>query len=159
MLKITNIYWEKKPIDTETGDDLFERNPTITFTINAPMYWWIEVEVPKYCFNMPLKDFEFCFDEFAEWYEGEHEPHFENLLSQSKVLPPRTIMQLLPMSTYITGIIELSYQEIIEKCENYRAGEYRYFAPFSFPTEREWTDFCETLLDLKGVRDLVKEDI
>lgn len=159
MLKIKKVHWDKKPHETDTGDNLFERNPTIQFLIYAPMYWWIEVEVPKYSFHMPLEDFEFCVDEFAEWVEGAPIPFFKNQLSQSHLLSPRAIMQLLPMSTYIIGIIELSYQEIIEKCENYRAGEYIYYRPFSFPTEREWTDFCETLLDLKGVRDLVKEDI
>lgn len=157
MLKIKKIHWDKKPHETDTGDNLFERNPTIQFLIYAPMYWWIEVEVPKYSFHMPLEDFEFCFDDFprADLIYPFYEDIYENISS----LTPRQKMQVLPMSTYIIGIIELSYQEIIEKCENYRAGEYIYYRPFSFPTEREWTDFCETLLDLKGVRDLVKEDI
>ena len=158
MLKVVGINCIKKPQHT-AGDLLFEENPTFQFEILAPMYWWIEVEVPKYSFNMPLEDFEFCVDEFAEWVEGAPIPFFKNQLSQSHLLSPRALMQLLPMSTYITGVIELSYQEIIEKCENYVSGEYRYYRGYSFPTEREWTDFCETLLDMKGVRDIVKEDI
>lgn len=135
---------------------LFSKNPSFYFTIKAPIYWWIDTDWIKYQMNMPLSDFEFCFDNF--YYEKEYQKKYNSVMRWWKD-EPRKLMQRLPMSTYMTGCLELSYCEIIEVCENYLAGEYKYVKGYSFPNEREWSDFCETLLDIKGVRDIVKEEI
>lgn len=66
----------------------------------------------------------------------------------------------MPVSTPIKGCVILTYSEIIEVCEDYINGIYKYEGKaYQWNAEREWTDFCETLLDVKGVRDLVKEEI
>ena len=52
--------------EDDTGEDLFERNPTVIFQIAAPIYWWIDTDWVKYYFDMPLEDFEFCFDVLGE---------------------------------------------------------------------------------------------
>ena len=139
--------------EDDNGEDLFERNPTVTFRITAPIYWWIDTDWVKYYMNMPLADFEFCFEDFPRaeliylWY------------SDMDSLTPRQKMQALPLSTVVKATIQLTYRDIIEVCENYIAGEYKYTKGYGFPNEEEWKCFCETLLDIQGVRDLVKEDI
>lgn len=65
----------------------------------------------------------------------------------------------MSVSTNISGYVTLTYQEIIDVCTDYVRGVFKYEKkPFQWNTEREWTDFCETLLDIKGVRDFVKEE-
>lgn len=142
--------------DGNNGLELFKQNPTVIFKIKAPIYWWVDTDWIKYYFNMPFSDFEFCFDAFEEdnYYAEYTGRNLEKWKDE-----PRKLMQVLPLSTYMKGTIELSYQEIIEVCENYVAGEYIYIKGYGFPDDREWADFCETLLDVKGVRDLVKEEI
>lgn len=136
--------------------DLFRDNPVFSFVIEAPIYWWVDIDWPKYYFNMPLSDFEFSQD---EWNENLPLIRYEKVVAQNPDLSPRALMQILPLGTMMVGHINLTYQEIVEVCENYVAGEYKYTKGYGFPNEREWTDFCETLLDIKGVRDLVKEEI
>lgn len=138
------------------GLELFKQNPVVLFKIKAPIYWWVDIDWIKYYFDMPLSDFEFSQD---GWDENLSIIRIERLATQNPNLSPRELMQILPLGTIMTGTIELSYQEIIEVCENYVAGEYTYVKGYGFPDEREWKDFCETLLDIKGVRDLVKEEI
>ena len=58
--------------------------------------------------------------------------------------------------TIVSGTIFLPYKDIIEICEDYVSG---YYTKSDFGIKREWTDFCETLLDIKGVRDLVQEEV
>lgn len=142
--------------DGNNGLELFKQNPTVIFKIRAPIYWWVDTDWIKYYFNMPFPDFEFCFDAFENnnYYAEYTSRNLEKWKDE-----PRKLMQLLPLSTYMKGTIELTYQEIIEVCENYVAGEYTYIKGYSFPDDREWADFCETLLDIKGIRDLVKEEI
>ena len=143
---------------------LFSKNPSFYFTIKAPIYWWIDTDWVKYQMNMPLSDFEFCFDVGQEALPFVNQLEFlvKNMYhtqADGSIMEPRALMQMMPLSTYITGCLELSYCEIIEVCENYLAGEYKYVKGYSFPNEREWNDFCETLLDIKGVRDIVTEEI
>ena len=65
----------------------------------------------------------------------------------------------MSVDTIVKGVAVLTYQEIIEVCEDYVNGAYKYVASkHQWPAEREWKDFCETLLDIKGVRDLVQEE-
>lgn len=154
MLQVIKIL-PNVPPQHSAGDLLFEENPNFRLVIKAPIYWWVDCDWVKYSFNMPLFDFEFDFDAFAESryyaeYTGRNIAKWQD--------EPRRLMQLLPLSTYMTGVIELSYREIVEVCENYVSGEYTYVKGYGFPNEREWTDFCETLLDVKGIRDLVKEE-
>ena len=60
------------------------------------------------------------------------------------------------LSTLVRGNIFLHYHDIVEICEDYIAGAYRK-ENTKWIAEREWTDFCETLLDIKGIRDLIFE--
>ena len=129
-------------------------NPKFRFHIKAPMYWWLDCEFEKYNFCMPMDSFEYCWD---AW--GEEAPIIKNTMeiltniSRHSNLQPRKLMQLLPLSTYLEGDIELTYKEIIGVCENYCFGEYDYKELYNeWPISREWTDFCETLLDIAGVR-------
>lgn len=140
----------------ENGLDLFKKNPTVLFEIKAPIYWWIDTDWIKYYLNMPLDNFEFDFSAFdcGRYYAK----YMRNNLNKWKD-EPRKLMQVLPLSTVVKATLELSYQEIVEVCENYVAGEYYYTKGYGFPNDREWADFCETLLDIKGIRDLVKEEI
>lgn len=138
---------------TETsGEALFKLNPRFQFQVKAPMYWWIDLEGPKYMFNMPLDDFQFCFEDFP------NDKLLYSMFSDMSTLTPRQKMQVLPLGTIVTASLELTYQEIIALCEDYVSGSFEYYRPYSFPNEREWKDFCETLLDIVGVRDLVKEE-
>ena len=57
-----------------------------------------------------------------------------------------------PVSTLAKGTVFLKYQDIVEICEDYISKQYE---NSDFGTEREWRDFCETLLDIKGIRDLI----
>ena len=138
----------------ENGLDLFKKNPTVLFEIKAPIYWWIDTDWIKYYLNMPLDNFEFCLD---KWEETVPLIRYEKVVAQNPNLSKRALMQILPLSTVVKATLELSYQEIVEVCENYVAGEYYYTKGYGFPNDREWADFCETLLDIKGIRDLVKE--
>ncbi len=155
MLRVTKITPALPPQHT-AGDLLFEENPGFHITIKAPIYWWVDCDWIRYSFNMPLSDFEFELDAFQF---NEVPSALKELANKLTNVTERKIMQLLPLSTYMTGVIELPYREIIEVCENYVAGEYNYTKGYGFPNTREWTDFCETLLDVRGVRDLVKEEI
>ena len=157
MLKIEHIQWSKSPSGTDTGNDLFTSNPLIHFTIKAPIYWWIDTDWVKYYLNMPLSDFEFCLDAFAT---DEVRSAVEGLAQRLTDVnaTERKVMQLLPLSTIVRATIELSYREVVEVCENYLMGEYNYQKGYGFPNDREWSDFCETLLDIKGIRDLMEDE-
>lgn len=64
--------------------------------------------------------------------------------------------QQLSVSTPVVAWATLSYQEIVEYCQAYINGEYIYEDKYySWVNEREWNDFCETLMDIRGVRDLL----
>jgi len=152
-LKISNIaciFFEG-----DSGLELFKQNPAVSFTIRAPLYWWIDTDWIKYYLNMPSENLEFCVDAFGMAQRSELAKAYQNV----NYLAPRQLMQIMPLSTLATATIELTYREIIEVCENYVEGEWKYIRGYGFPNEREWKDFCETLLDIKGVRDLVKEKV
>lgn len=66
----------------------------------------------------------------------------------------------MPLSTKVEATISLSYCDIIGICRDYIKGLYRYTNESNqWPNTREWTDFCETLLDIRGVRELVEGEI
>lgn len=155
MLEFKNI--EHCFFDSENGLVLFKRNPVVRLTILAPIYWWVDIDWPKYYLHLPLSDFEFCLDSF----ETDSVPSAVAGLSEKLSLindQERKVMQLLPLSTLVTATIELSYQEVVEVCENYVAGEYRYIKGYGFPNESEWNDFCTELLKIPGIKDLIKEE-
>lgn len=144
--------------ENDTGETLFKKNQKLQFHIRAPMYWWLDCDFEKYQIVMPTGDFEFCFDAWAE-----DAPFIRNtkfVLQNATQLSPRELMQALPLSTYLDGMIELTYQKIIEVCENYQCGEYDFQELYNqWPMTREWADFCETLLDIKGVRDILERSV
>lgn len=154
MLKFEKI--ECSFFSGETGLDYFKQNPTVILRIIAPLYWWVDIDWTKYYLNMPLSDFEFCLDGCDQELKTAMQDLSRNMADANR--NERRIMQILPLSVMVTATIELKYQEIIEVCENYVNGEYTYIRGYGFPNEREWKDFCETLLDIKGVRDIVKEE-
>ena len=155
MLRILSIDGKDKPNLTDTGNDLYRTNPTLNLVIEAPMYWWLDCEFERFNFIFPKNGLRFCTD---AWESSSKEINsFINLLGRTKNFSDRQIMQILPLSTIITGKVFLSYQKIVEICENYCCGEYAYQELRNqWPTEREWADFCETLLDIRGVRTLVE---
>ena len=157
MLQIEKIQWRNPPTNTDTGDTLFTLDPSIVFVVKAPLYWWVDTDWIKYYLNMPLSDFDFCLDAFDT---GKVRSAVEGLAKQLTDInaSERKIMQLLPLSTIVRATIEISYREIVEVCENYLMGEYNYQKGYGFPNDREWADFCETLLDLQGIRDLMEEE-
>jgi hypothetical protein len=66
----------------------------------------------------------------------------------------------MSVSTMVKGCAILTYQEIVTICQEYCNGVYKYtHKSYEWNNEREWNDFCETLLDVKGVRDLVDEEV
>ena len=123
VIKTTNPYL---PNVEKSADELYKENRNFIFVIEAPLYWWIDVDGMKFGFNLSyLTDF-----------EKEH----------------------LLMRDTISAVLSLSYQEIVKICEDYAIGSFKYTGEsYQWPNEREWTDFCETLLDIRGVRDLIKE--
>ena len=74
-----------------------------------------------------------------------------NLCTPCKLKGP---MQKLPLDTLGQACIFLHYQDIVEICEDYIDGAYTKERS-KWIAEREWTDFCETLFDIRGVRDLL----
>ena len=123
VLKLINPYKQNIP---RSGEDLFNENRTFNFVIEAPIYWWIDVDRLKY--GWELKDF------------SEEE------------------RRTMSIATPIKAILSLTYQDIIEVCEDYANDMYKFDnEPYRWSNEREWNDLCETLLDICGVRDLVKE--
>lgn len=154
MLKVLNIRWLTVPTNADDGNTLFKLNPTISFDIEAPMYWWIDCDWIKYYLNMPLGDFNFCLDEF----EGKALEDFIKAHGNTDNLTPRQLMQVLPMSIVVKATIDLTYKEIVEVCENYIMGEYQYTKGYGFPNENEWSDFCEVLLNIKGIKELMEDE-
>ena len=127
MLKIlsTKVHANKYDID---GTSLLRLDPSFTFLVEAPLYWWIDFDGVKFGFEL---------DEFSD---------FER--------------QNIPLSTNVKAYVHLSYEDIVTLCTDYVYGLYDYEAhTYQWNNEREWKDFCETLLDVQGIRDLVKEKI
>ena len=123
VLKLINPYRQSIP---RSGKDLFNENRTFNFVIEAPIYWWIDVDRLKY--GWKLKDF------------SEEE------------------RRTMSIATPIKAVLSLTYQDIVELCEDYANDMYKFDnEPYRWSNEREWNDLCETLLDICGVRDLVKE--
>lgn len=63
----------------------------------------------------------------------------------------------MPVSTNVTAFITLTYQDIVRYCNNYIDKEFS-AENCIWHNEREWADFCETLLDIAGIREIVKEE-
>ena len=128
MLKVVGMGSICCHFSTATAEELFETNAPFSFYVEAPLYWWLDFDYTKFGFE--LGDF-----------------------SEKEKLT-------MPVNTVVQGRAVLTYQEIIEVCEDYVSGVYNYDSncAYRWSAEREWKDFCETLLDIKGVRDLVQEE-
>ena len=115
-------------VSSATPEKLFKANVPFNFYIEAPLYWWLDFDYTKFGFE--LGDF-----------------------SEKEKLT-------MPVDTPVKGVAVLTYQEIIEVCEDYVNGVFQYNKDdgHQWPAEREWKDFSETLLDIKGVRDFVTEE-
>ena len=131
----------------DTGETMLARNVVFKIYVKAPLYWWVDSSFEKYMFYLPTKDFEFSFD-------GDFKGNID-----TTGMTTREIMQVLPLATMVEGVIPLSYQDIIAICENYNSGEFDYHELYNeWPTSREWTDFCETLMDIKDVREILSKE-
>ena len=128
MLNVVGMGSVCCPFSRVTASELFETNAPFNFYIEAPLFWWLDFDYTKFGFEL---------GDFSE---------------QEKLT--------MPVDTVVKGVAVLTYQEIIEVCEDYINGVYKYIVgnEHQWPAEREWKDFCETLLDIKGVRDLVQEE-
>ena len=153
MLKTLNIESNKL---VDTGFFLFKRNPVLIFTIQAPIYWWLDSEVVTYerdIFILPTEELSFCFDTFAPGYTETQKERFK----VSKRYSSRQWIQKMPLGTLVTGNITLTYRQIVEICENYVAGEYDYHGAFNeWDNEKEWNEFCEELFTIRGISELVR---
>ena len=124
ILKVLHDYKNEFPL---SGNQLFNENKRFNFIIEAPIFWWVDVSMLTYGFEL---------GEFSE-----------------------TERKTMSISTNIRACLSLTYQEIVEICEDYVQGGYKFNnEPYKWSNEREWNDLCETLLDIKGVRDIVKEE-
>lgn len=128
MLKILSMSCGLSHTRQVSAQDLYNVNHTFTFEVEAPLYWWIDFDGNKFGFDLSI---------------------FE----------PRRVVQSLPISTKVKAIVILPYREIFNYCYDYSHGEYlSYNTKYEWPNQREWSDFCETLLDIRGIRDLIQED-
>ena len=76
-----------------------------SFKIKAPLYWWVDCSYPTHFLNMPLDDFEFCFESFPKDSDV-----YKTIVKEvaSRNYSPRQLMQILPLGTYATGTILLT---------------------------------------------------
>lgn len=130
MLKILGMQFPYKYKYADMSAELlFEENDCFIFDVEAPICWWTDFSGERTKLRLAY----FAPDEIER--QG----------------------MKFPIQTIVRGNVFLSYQQIVEICEDYVSGAYTdensgWFA------EREWSDFCETLLDIKGIRDLVQEE-
>lgn len=153
MLKILSIDGNYKPKEEDTGSSLFNKNIDLNLVIEAPLYWWISCEYEHSSFDFPKYDRAYCFDAWPTDYSfvTDLKRNISGLENRD-----RALMQVLPLSTILVANMSLSYQQVCKICQDYGAGEYDYQGlRFQWPAEREWCDFCETLLDIRGIRDIV----
>ena len=156
MLKVLNIECSLPAID-DTGEVLFKRNPIYYFTIEAPLYWWLDSEVvtlERSNFILPREDFKYCFDGF---HQSCPEIQMTEHYMSNKKHTDRQLIQIMPLGTLTTAVLRLPYQQIVELCENFSEGEYAYHRAFNeWDNEQEWKDFCEELFKIRGIKELVR---
>ena len=156
MLKILKTDCSIPAID-DTGETLFKRNPVYFFTIEAPLYWWLDSEVVSFermNFTLPKEDFRYCFDSF---HQSCPEIQMTEHYMSNKTHTDRQLIQTMPLGTLATGVLRLPYQQIIELLENYVSGEYAYHGAFNeWDNEEEWKDLCEELFKIRGTKELVR---
>ena len=155
MLKVLGMEYSTSETDSEK---LFAQNPEFRLQIKAPMYWWLDCDFEKRGLQMPTKNLEFCLDSYYEC-QSIHSFLWDIKYMMKTTKEPRKLLQIMPLSTYLEGVVILTYQQIIEVCENYQCGEYDYQELYNqWPMSREWTDFCETLMDIRGVREIIEKE-
>ena len=165
MLKVEKVTWQVPPAIDDTAERLFKRNSQILFTISAPIFWWKDTNF-KFSEQSLLENKNFLDFIFDEWTPSEkliQELTLAIQQEQNKISfmdldqkQFRRLLEILPMGTMVRGSVCLSYQEVIQYVEDYLDGSM--FTTDFLPTRREWSDFCETLLDLRGVRIYVREE-
>lgn len=126
MLRILNMQIPYKYKADVPAEKLFEDDICFIFEIEAPIYWWADFSGERTAFELP-----------------DITQNFEKRKNK------------IPISTMVKASVFLTYQQIVELCEDYVTGVFI----TQWPTEREYADLCETLLDIRGIRDLVQEDI
>ena len=156
MLRVTGIHWNQKPSDNDTGDILLLKNPAIQLTVVAPIFWWKDSNFNYSPLELTTskKWNDFCLDEWEL-----NEPIIQGLILKLMKLcgsktDLRKTLEILPMGTMVEGNISLDYSDIVDYCKDYLDGSLLNCEVL--PTSREWTDFCETLLDIRGVREITE---
>ncbi len=67
--------------------------------------------------------------------------------------------QSIPISTSVDAILSLQYREIVDICKDYKLGAFKYEQKaYQWCNENEWSEFCETLLTIQGIKDLIEEE-
>ncbi len=156
MLKVLNVDYPRHAID-DTGELLFSKNPIYLFTVEAPLFWWLDSEVAsleRSNFTLPDSDYRYCFDSFQRSCSFiQMTEHFMNLKGNTN----RQSIQVMPLGTLTTAVLRLPYRQIIELLENYVSGEYAYHGAFNeWDDETEWKEFCEELFKIRGTKELVR---
>ena len=156
MLQVLGMIYNTSETD---GEKLFNQNPEFLLTVRAPMYWWLDCGFEKFNLCMPTKNLEFCLDSFSDCEAVRSYLWSMKYVTRNVKLEPRQLLQIMPLSTYLEGRVKLSYQQMVEVCENYACGEYDYKELYNqWPISREWTDFCETILDVHGIREIIEKE-
>ena len=165
MLKVEKVTWQTPPTIDDDGESLLRRNPQILFTVSAPIFWWLDTNF-RFATHSLIENKNFSDLVFDEWAPHEkiiQELSLEIQKEQSKISifevaskQFRRTLEILPLGTMVQGKIILSYKDVIKYVEDYL--DESLFSVDFLPTRREWSDFCETLLDLRGVRTYVKEE-
>lgn len=157
MLRITKIDWFDIEAEHKSPIEIYEEDEFISLTITAPLYWWIDTDFfsENSVFNIrDYTDLKFCFDEWTG--EKKITDIIGNAVTQAQVEnyfehgSVRKLFQILPLGIMITASVTTTYVTLVRDCEEYLRGK-GYTYTFA---EREWKDFYETLLDIKGIREL-----
>lgn len=160
MVNIKNIIWVGD-IAKMSPEDLFDDDTALTLVIEGPLYWWFSIDelFEEEVDELISKDTElkFCFD---TWDSDEKICDFiRNAVNQalvennSSVGDRKKVLQVLPMGTMLTSTVHASYRAIVYEVMDYLSGMYE---DNSLPVSREWKDYFETLMDIKGVRELAE---
>lgn len=129
MLKVYSMGYpyQYEHIDM-SPQELFDDNNCFILGIEAPIYWWLE-------------------------FNGERA---RVILPYTPKNIDRDSLKKLPLSTTMRSNVFLHYQEIIEIVEDYILQAYS-DENTKWIAGREWKDFCETLMDIRGVRELLHD--
>lgn len=159
MLKIKSITWNTNENIAELDAyKLFAKNPSLQFDVEAPIYWWLCLS--NFNIHHFLKDEqkldEICTDKWENCAVLDKLKIVLEQLSVECVINPkkeldRQLMQILPCGAVLRGCVCMYYEDIY------------YLVNDTEPelmdngAQREWDDFIETLMDIKGIRTLCED--